>query len=265
MPVPNTAGVADVFGQALRVVPFNDLGAVERVLAEDGDRVAGMILEPVLMNAGVIMPEDGYLQGLADLLHRHGALLAFDEVKTGAVIAFGGAAERFGVRPDVIALAKAIGGGVPVAAIGGTEEAMRVLTDGTMEFEGTFNGNPLSMVAAEAVLAEVLTPNVYPRLDELGAFYADGLREVAARHGLPATVTSVGCRGSVHFRAEPVRDFRDAVAADATLARLAWLYQVNAGVFIPAGDPWTFSVAHTEEDLRRSIEAFASFATDVAS
>jgi glutamate-1-semialdehyde 2,1-aminomutase len=261
--VPNTGGVAEAFGQALRIVPYNDLGALERVLAEDGDRVAGMILEPVMMNAGVIRPDAGYLEALPDLLHRHGAMLAFDEVKTGAVVAFGGATERFGVRPDVVALAKAIGGGVPVAAIGGTEEAMRVLTDGTMEFEGTFNGNPLSMVAAKAVLSHVLTPDVYARLDELGAYYADGLRDVADRHGLPAIVTSIGCRGSIHFRAEPVRDFRDAVDTDDALARLAWLDQLNAGVFVPAGDPWTFSVAHTEEDLRRSVDAFAAFAADV--
>ena len=265
VPVPNTGGVAEVFGRALRIVPFNDLGAVERVLAEDGERIAGMILEPVPMNAGVIPPDAGYLQGLADLLHRHGALLAFDEVKTGAVVAFGGATERFGVRPDLVALAKAIGGGVPVAAVGGTEEAMRVLIDGTMEFEGTFNGNPLSMVAAKAVLTEILTPDVYSRLDELGTFYADGLRGHVARHGLPAIVTAVGCRGSVHFRAEHVRDFRDAVDTDDRLARLAWLYQLTAGVFVPSGDPWTFSVAHTEEDLRRSIDAFGAFATEVAS
>lgn len=265
LPVPNTGGVAEVFGQALRIVPFNDLGAVERVLAEDGERIAGMILEPVPMNAGVIPPLAGYLQGVADLLHGNGSLLAFDEVKTGAVVAFGGATERFGVRPDLVALAKAIGGGVPVAAVGGTEEAMRVLIDGTMEFEGTFNGNPLSMVAAKAVLTEILTPDVYSRLDELGTFYADGLRGHVARHGLPAIVTAVGCRGSVHFRAEPVRDFRDAVDTDDRLARLAWLYQLTAGVFVPSGDPWTFSVAHTEEDLRRSIDAFGAFATEVAS
>jgi glutamate-1-semialdehyde 2,1-aminomutase len=134
-----------------------------------------------------------------------------------------------------------------------------------MEFEGTFNGNPLSMVAAKAVLSEILRPDVYPRFDELGAFYADGLRDHVARRGLPAIVTAVGCRGSVHFRAEPVRDFRDAVDVDDRLARLAWLYQLNAGVFVPSGDPWTFSVAHAEEDLWRSIDAFGTFAADVAS
>jgi glutamate-1-semialdehyde 2,1-aminomutase len=263
VPVRNTAGVAEVYGRALRVVAFNDLGAVERVLNEDGDRVAGMILEPVPMNVGVIEPEADYLRGLAGLLHRHGALLAFDEVKTGATIAAGGAGERYGVTPDVVALAKAIGGGLPIGAVGGTEEAMRVLADGTMEGEGTFNGNPLSMAAARVVLSEVLVPEAYVRLEELGRSYADGLRDAIDRHGLSATVSAVGCRGSVHQRAGAPRNFREAVDADADLATLAWLFQINAGVFVPSGDPWTIGIAHTEDDLARSVEAFDAFATAV--
>ena len=262
-PVHNTAGVPEVFGRALRIVPFNDLDAVERVMAEEGDRVAGMILEPTMMNVGVIAPEPGYLAGLREILHGHGALLAFDEVKTGAVVAPGGATERFGVRPDLVALAKAIGGGLPVGAVGGTEEAMRVLADGTMEGEGTFNGNPLSMAAARVVLSEILTPEAYERLERSGATYADGLREVAARHDLPLTVASVGCRGSVHHRAEAPRTFREAIDADAELAHLAWLYQLNAGVFLPSGDPWTIGIAHTEDDLARSVDAFEAFAAAV--
>lgn len=263
-PVRNTVGVADVYGEALRIVPFNDVSAVERVLATEGDRVAGMILEPVIMNVGVIEPEPGYFRSLADLLHARGALLAFDEVKTGATIAFGGAAERFGVRPDMVALAKAIGGGLPIGAVGGSEEAMRVLADGTMEGEGTFNGNPLSMAAARAVLAEILTPEAYPRLEQLGDAYAAGLREVIERHGLPATVVSVGCRGAVHYLAESPRDFRDAVRADPNLAHLAWLFQLNGGAFPPSGDPWTISITHGEDDLARSIESFETFAAAVA-
>lgn len=263
--VHNTAGVPEVFGRALRIVPFNDLGAVERVLAEEGERVAGMILEPAMMNVGVIPPAQGYLAGLRELLHRHGAFLAFDEVKTGAVIARGGATERFGVRPDVVALAKAIGGGLPVGAVGGTEEAMRVVADGTMEGEGTFNGNPLSMAAARVVLRQIMTPDTYDRLEGLGSRYADGLGQVAARHDLPVSIASIGCRGSVHQRREPPTTFREAVDADAKLAHLAWLYQLNAGVFLPAGDPWTISRAHDEPDLERSIEAFDAFAADVAS
>jgi glutamate-1-semialdehyde 2,1-aminomutase len=261
--VPNTAGVAEAFGRALRVVPFNDLAAVERVLAEEDGRVAGMILEPVMMNVGVIEPDPGYLAGLADLLHRRGALLAFDEVKTGAVIAPGGATERFGVTPDVVALAKAVGGGLPIGAVGGSEEAMRVLADGTMEGEGTFNGNPLSMAAARAVLSEILTPDAYVRLEDLGRGYAAALREVTDRHGVPATVSAVGCRGSVHQRSAAPRDFREAVDADGRLASLAWLFQLNAGVFMPSGDPWTISIAHTENDLARSVEAFEAFAIAV--
>ena len=263
--VHNTAGVPEAFGSVLRIVQFNDLEAVERVLADEGDRVAGMILEPILMNVGVIQPDPGYLSGLRDLLHRHGALLAFDEVKTGVTIAAGGATEWSGVRPDVVALAKAIGGGIPVAAIGGTEEAMRVLVDGTLEGEGTFNGNPLSMAAARAVLTEVLTPDVYERFEAQNARFTAALQDVIARHDLPATVSTVRCRGSIHFRAEPVRNFRDEAGSDGPLQHLAWLFQLNAGVFPPAGDPWTFSVVHTDEDLDRYVGAFEGFAAAVTS
>jgi glutamate-1-semialdehyde 2,1-aminomutase len=262
--VPNTTGVPSVFGQALRIVPFNDVSAVERILSEDGDRVAGMILEPILMNAGVIPPVEGYLASIRDLLHRHGAYLAFDEVKTGVTIARGGATEWSGVTPDLVALAKAIGGGIPVAAIGGTEEVMRVLADGTLEGEGTFNGNPLSMAAARAMLEDVLVPDAYVRLHGLGAYLADGLAGVLARHGVPAHATSVGCRGSIHFRPEPVANFRDATDVDDRAAHLAWLHQLTGGVFFPAGDPWTVGLAHATDDLDVAISNLESFATAVA-
>jgi glutamate-1-semialdehyde 2,1-aminomutase len=256
----NTAGVPSVYGQALRIVPYNDLEAVERLFADEGDRIAGMILEPILMNAGVILPEPGYLAGLREICHRHGAFLCYDEVKTGATVAFGGAGEWAGVRPDVIALAKAIGGGLPIGAVGGTEEVMRVVVDGTMEQEGTFNGNPLSMAAARATLTEVLTPDVYPRFEELDRFLAGGLRDVIARHDLPVTVASVSCRGMLQFRREPVREFQDHLDTDDELGHLAWLFQVNGGVFVPAGDPWTFSVQHSEEDVGRYVENVERFA-----
>ena len=123
-----------------------------------------MIIEPVMMNIGVVPPPPGYLDGLAELLHTHGALLTFDEVKTGLSIAPGGATERFGVVPDIVCLAKALGGGVPCGAIGGTAEVMDAITDGTYEQVGTFNGNPLTMAAAKATLLEVLTPAAYAPL-----------------------------------------------------------------------------------------------------
>ncbi len=263
VPVPNTVGVPAAYAEPLRVVPYNDLAAVERVLADEGDRVAGMILEPILMNCGVVLPEPGYLQGLRDLLHRHGALLAFDEVKTGATIAHGGATEWSGVRPDLVALAKAIGGGLPIGAVGGTEEVMEVVADGTMEQEGTFNGNPLSMAAARVVLSEILTPEVYARFDELDAVLSGGISAAFERAGIPAVVTSVRCRGSIHHRPERPRDFREAVDVDGRLQHLAWLYQANGGVFLPENDPWTFGVAHTPEDLGRVVENAEAFAQAV--
>jgi len=224
-----------------------------------------MILEPILMNVGVIAPDDGYLAGLRDLLHERGAFLAFDEVKTGAVIAYGGATERLGVRPDLVTLAKAIGGGLPIGAVGGTEEVMAVVTDGTMEQEGTFNGNPLSMAAARAVLSRVLTREAYPRLEELSGHLADGLGAVLDRYELPATVVSVGCRSSIHFRPTAPRNFREAADADDRAQHLAWLYQLTGGVFAPAGDPWTFGVAHTADDLDRAIGNLDAFASAVSS
>ena len=263
VPVANTGGIPSVFGETLRIVSYNDLSAVERILADEGDRVAGMILEPIMMNSGVILPDEGYLASLRGLLHRHGALLTFDEVKTGVTIAPGGAVEWSGVTPDLVCLAKAIGGGIPISAVGGIEEAMRVVFDGTMEQEGTFNANPLSVAAARVVLEEILTSDVYERFDEQDRVLAGGIEDVVRRYGLPATVVSVRCRGSIHMRAEPVRDFRDHTETDDALAHLAWLYQLNGGVFPPAGDPWTFSLAHSDEDLRRSVDAFEGFAAAV--
>ena len=132
-----------------------------RLLDEHPGQIAGMIIEPIMMNAGIIMPEPGYLAGLKDLLHSSGALLTFDEVKTGLTAGPGGATGLTGVTPDIICLAKAIGGGVAVAAVGGTAEVMRHVADGDYEMVGTFNGNPLAMAACRAMLAEVATPAAY--------------------------------------------------------------------------------------------------------
>ena len=162
----------------MHVVPFGRLDAVRRVLLEHPGQVAGMIIEPVMMNIGVVPPPPGYLDELRTLLHAHGALLTFDEVKTGLTIAAGGATERFGVVPDIVCLAKALGGGVPCGAIGGTADVMQVIADGVYEQVGTFNGNPLTMAAAKAMLLEVLTPAAYAHFDELREELVDA---VAAR------------------------------------------------------------------------------------
>ena len=151
--VPQAMGIPQAFADLVRVVPFNDLAEAERAFAENDGRIAGMIVEPAMMNCGVVLPQPGYLEGLLDLCHRNGAYLAFDEVKTGGTIAWGGAVEAFGVQPDIVTLAKAFGGGVPCGAIGATEELFGPVLRGEHDIAGTFNGNPLTMAAAKATLA----------------------------------------------------------------------------------------------------------------
>jgi len=218
------------------------------------------------MNCGVIMPDPGYLQGLKDLLHRHGALLAFDEVKTGATLAYGGAVEVFGVTPDIVCLAKAIGGGLPCGAIGATEELFGPVVRGEYDMAGTFNGNPLTMTASRACLTEVLTKDVYERLDAVHAALAKGCGAAIERHGLPAYVTGKGAKGSVIYSGTPLREYRDAIAIDERITYLAWLFQQNRGVFKSPWskqETWTTSVFHTEEDAVRYVENFEEFAAAV--
>ncbi|HEX6331192.1 MAG TPA: aspartate aminotransferase family protein [Actinomycetota bacterium] len=264
--VPQALGIPHAFASLVRVVPFNDLAAVELALDELDGRVAGMMVEPAMMNCGVILPEPGYLQGLKDLLHRHGALLAFDEVKTGATIAYGGAVEAFGVTPDLICLAKAIGGGVPCGAIGSTEDLLGPVVRGDYDMAGTFNGNPLTMAATKACLTEVLTKDVYEGLNAVHRTLAEGCGAAIEEHRLPAYVTGLGAKGSVIYSATPVREYRDTIGIDERITYLAWLFQQNRGVFKSPWskqETWTTSVVHSEDDARRYVENFAEFAAAV--
>jgi glutamate-1-semialdehyde 2,1-aminomutase len=252
--VPASAGIPRVLTDLTLIVGFNDLGVVERVLTEHRDQVAGMILEPIMMNAGIILPEPGYLAGLKDLLHSHGALLTFDEVKTGLTAGPGGVAKLSGVTPDIICLAKAIGGGISVAAVGGSYEVMKHVADGDYEQVGTFNGNPLAMAATRAMLSEVITPEAYDRIDALRAQAVDGVTAAIARYGLAANIVAVGAKGCIVFSAEPVRDFRDFLAIDDRYSHAHWLFQHNGGVFLPPwgkSEQWLISVQHDESDIAR--------------
>ena len=210
--LPQVLGIPQVFAELVRVVPFNDLAEVERAFAENEGKVAGMIVEPAMINCGVIMPEPGYLQGLKDLCHRNGALLTFDEVKTGATVAHGGAVEVFGVTPDIVTLAKAIGGGLPCGAIGATEEAFSLVAKGETDMAGTFNGNPLTMAASKATRTEILTKGAYDHLNEIHRILSEGCTAAIERHRLPAYVTGVGAKGSVIYSATPVREYRNSAA-----------------------------------------------------
>jgi len=261
--VPGNTGIPRAVVDLVAVVGFNDVSAVARVLDEHPSQVAGMIVEPVMMNAGIIPPLPGYLEAVRDLLHEHGALLAFDEVKTGLTVGPSGATGALGVTPDIVCLAKALGGGVPVAAIGGTDDVMGLIADGTYEQVGTFNGNPLSMAAARAVLLEALTPEAYDHVDRLRAHLHARVTEVLAAHGLPWHVVTIGAKGCISFLDRPVRNLRDFHDVDARLGHLHWLVQHNGGVFLPPWgkvEQWLLSVQHQQEDADRFVANVETFA-----
>ncbi len=264
--VPSSSGIPSAITDLTLVVGFNDLEAVRRRLQEHPGQIAGMILEPIMMNAGIILPEAGYLAGLKDLLHAHGALLTFDEVKTGLTAGPGGATGVTGVTPDIVCLAKAIGGGIAVAAIGGTHEVMAHVANGDYEMVGTFNGNPLAMAACRAMLTEVATDDAYERLEKLRLRAVDGLTREIARNNLNARVVSVGAKGCVVFSARPVRSFRDFLEVRDSFSHAHWLFQHNGGVFLPPWgkiEQWLMSVQHDEADIDRFIDNFATFAAAV--
>jgi glutamate-1-semialdehyde 2,1-aminomutase len=254
--ITDNSGIPDAITGLTTIVPFNDLAAVEAALSRHPGEVAGMILEPIMMNAGIIHPDDGYLAALKDLLHDHGALLAFDEVKTGLTVGPGGATRLLGVTPDLICVAKAIGGGLSTAAIGGSDEVMGLITRGEYEQVGTFNGNPLAMAAARAMLTEVLDDAAYARLDRLRDRMRDGLQDVVDRHHAPWRVVTAGAKGCVSFLPHAIRNFRDFRDLDGRYGHAHWLVQHNRGAFLPPWgkvEQWLISVQHTEQDVDRFV------------
>ena len=270
--IPSTtygAGVPQAVADLTVAVPYNDAGALERRIEKldaEGRKPACLIMEAVMMNLGVIMPEDGYLEAVRDITRRHEVVLIFDEVKTGLAIAAGGATERFGVQPDMITLAKTLGGGLPSGAIGGTNEVMAVVEDGSVYQVGTFNGNPLTMAAAKASLLEVLTPDAYQHLDRINERLLAGCQDVIDRYGLPGYSVGIGSKGCVTFADERITDFATFKKhQDAEMADLAWLYNLNRGIFMTPGreEEWTLSIAHTEEAADDYVACFDEMARDL--
>jgi glutamate-1-semialdehyde 2,1-aminomutase len=264
---PNSAaastGIPAAITELTLIVSYNDLDVLEQVLAEHDGEIAGMIMEPIMMNAGIIRPEPGYLEGVRELTRRHGVLLAFDEVKTGFTVGPGGATRALGVTPDIVCLAKAVGGGLSTAAIGGSAEVMDAITSGLYDQVGTFNGNPLAMSAARAALTHVLTDDAYRRFDELRAQLVGGIGDTIEANGLPAHVVAVGAKGCVTFSPTPVRNYREFAAIDDQLSHCHWLYQHNGGVFLPPwgkAEQWLLSAQHTADDAQRFLDNFAAFA-----
>jgi glutamate-1-semialdehyde 2,1-aminomutase len=269
--LPYGAGIPDATVQMTVPVPFNDIDATERrlekLIAEDR-KPACVIMEAAMMNLGVILPEDGYLEAMRELTRKHGIVLIFDEVKTGICIAAGGAVERFGVEPDMVTLAKALGAGTPTGAIGMSEEVASVVSDGSVYQVGTYNGNPLGMAAARASLLEVMTPEAYAHLDRLNERILAGCDEVIRRHNLPGYSVGIGSKGCVTFSPAPIVDYETFKAnQDEELSDLAWLFNMNRGIFMTPGreEEWTLSVTHTEESVDRYVAVFAEMAQELTS
>lgn len=267
--LPYGAGIPASVVEMTIPVPFNDAPAMERRiegLIAEGRKPAAVIMEAAMMNLGIVLPEPGYLEAVREITRKHGIVLIFDEVKTGLCIAAGGATERFGVQPDMVTLAKALGGGLPMGAIGGTEEVFSVVESGKVYQVGTYNGNPLGAAAARASLEEVMTPEAYAHLDALNDFMLAGCRSVIDEFGLPGYAVGVASKGCVTFSTEKIVDYESFKKnQDGELADLAWLYNMNRGVFMTPGreEEWTLSVQHTVEDCAVFVDAFRQLAADL--
>jgi glutamate-1-semialdehyde 2,1-aminomutase len=263
--VPQSEGIPAATVELTTVVPFNDLAALEEAFVTHPGEVAAVIVEPAMMNVGIVLPDQGYLAGIKEIAHKHGALLIFDEVKTGVTIAPGGATERFGVIPDLVALAKAIGGGLPCGAVGGRDDVMGVIEERRVVQSGTFNGNPLTIAASKVTLLEILDPNAYAHFDALAETLQGGLDETIGRYDLPFHVITLAARGGVTYRARRVRNYRDYLEIDKSFSYLSWLYQSNRGVLMAPGaeENWTLSVQHSTDDVQRYVDNFAEMAKDL--
>jgi glutamate-1-semialdehyde 2,1-aminomutase len=266
-PVPGGMGVPKASLANVLIASFNNLVSVEKRFAENPGEIAAIILEPIMMNVGMCMPQPGFLEGLREICDRHGALLIFDEVKTGAKLGWGGASEYFGVRPDMICLAKSIGGGLPLAAFGTHARVMDLISQHKVFHGGTCNTNPVSMGAGLATFREVLTRENYAHVDKLSAKLSDGYRDIVAKNGLQAFVTSAGVNGALIFSPTEIRHYRDWLNVDTELWKHYWFAMVNRGVLAQPywwDEQWTISVQHTEADIDTHLAAFADVAPALA-
>jgi glutamate-1-semialdehyde 2,1-aminomutase len=267
--LPYGGGIPQSTVDHVFAVHFNDAESMERRIVElegEGRKPACVIMEPAMMNLGVVLPEPGYLEAVRDITARHGVVLIFDEVKTGLTVAPGGATDKYGVMPDMVTLAKALGGGLPTGAIGMNESLAKTVEDGTVYQVGTFNGNPLGMAATRANLLEVLTPEAYAHLDGLNDRLLGGCEGVISKYNLPGYAVGIGSKGCVTFATTKIIDYETFKAQqDAEIADLAWLYNMNRGIFMTPGreEEWTLSVTHTDEAVDAYVAVFDEMAADL--
>ncbi|MEO8329360.1 MAG: aminotransferase class III-fold pyridoxal phosphate-dependent enzyme [Candidatus Nanopelagicales bacterium] len=251
----------EVEAGTVHVVPYNNLARLEQLFDEHGPEIACVFMEPVLENIGIVVPDVGYLAGVRALCDRFDALLVFDEVKTGLTAGHQGASERLGVTPDLIALAKSIGGGLPLAAFGGRAEVMATVTDHRSPHFGTYNGNPL-VVAAAVAIDEIATEDALNAAEVLNVGALDQMNAIIAEHELPVHTVGFGVKGAVTWASTPVRTYRDYKRTDFGAAELSWLWGLNRGVLTPPGldEQWLVSLAHTAEDMDILVGEFRELA-----
>jgi glutamate-1-semialdehyde 2,1-aminomutase len=252
----------EVEAGVVHVVAYNDLPGLRELLTRHAGEIAAVVMEPVLENISIVVPDEGYLAGVRALCDEHDTLLVFDEVKTGLTAGYAGASQRLGVTPDLVTLAKSIGGGLPLAAFGGRREVMATVVDGRMPHFGTYNGNPLVMAAAAAV-DEVCTVEALAVAEDLNDAAMTRIDAIIREFELPAHTVGFGVKGAVTWSSTPVRNYRDYKRTDFAAAELSWLWGVNRGVLTPPGldEQWLVSLAHTTADMDVLVAEFQELAT----
>lgn len=255
-----------VNGDDVLVVPFNDADALERMFKVNGHDIACFIVEPVLENMGIVLPDAGYLERVRELCTEYNVVLIFDEVKTGLTAGPQGAAQRLGIEPDLATFAKSIGGGVPVAAFGGKREFMQAVADGRMPHFGTFNGNPLSLAGVIAV-DEIATEAALAEAEAYNLQALNRISDLVDEYQLPAHTVGFGVKGCITWATTPTRNYRDYKREDMQLAELSWLWALNRGIMTPPGqdDQWLISFAHKQPEIDLLVDNFAELAAAVRS
>jgi glutamate-1-semialdehyde 2,1-aminomutase len=243
------------------VVSYNDTVRLEAIMKNHGKTIAAFMIEPIVENLSIILPDEGYLKAVRELCDKYKIALIFDEVKTGLTAGVAGAAIRVGVKPDLITLAKSIGGGLPLAAFGGKKEFMQPVVDGRMPHLGTYNGNPLVVAAAIAV-DKIATPEALEKAEAINNATLDAIDKIIDEYALPAHTVGFGVKGAVIWSPTPVRNYRDFKATDFELAELSWLWGLNRGIITPPGldEQWLVSFAHTQNDMNKLVRSFREFA-----
>jgi glutamate-1-semialdehyde 2,1-aminomutase len=259
---PSSPGIPKAVVESTITVPYNDLNAVRKAFDSNPEGIAGIILEPIAGNMGVVAPKKGFLQGLRDLTTEFGAVLIFDEVITGFRVAHGGAQERFGIMPDLTTLGKIIGGGLPVGAYGGKSEIMaHISPEGPIYQAGTLSGNPISMAGGIATLTELNTHGFYNQLNKLGTYFANGLRNIAEQNSLPIIVNQFGSMMGLFFTDSDINNFDDIVDSAIETYNSLHRYLLDNNIYFPPSGYETFflSRAHSKEHIDDVMRVFEGF------